>query len=153
MRFYRWLAAALLTASLPAAAAAQTDAGRISGTVRDQSNAFVPKATVTIKNEKTGETRTGETNDSGYFLVGPLKPSVYTITAHKAGFAPIEYPTMPLAVGQELALDLEIHPAGLQEAVTVIGSAPVLDISSARIGANVSEREVQGLPVNGRQMS
>src|SRR4030095_3102915 len=40
-----------------------------------------------------------------------------------------------------------------QESVTVIGSSPVIDISSARIGANVSEREVQGLPVNGRQMS
>ena len=37
--------------------------------------------------------------------------------------------------------------------MTVVGTAPVLDISSARIGANVSEREVQGLPVNGRQMS
>ena len=34
-----------------------------------------------------------------------------------------------------------------------MGSAPVLDVSSAKMGANVSEREVQGLPVNGRQMS
>src|SRR4029077_14146363 len=31
--------------------------------------------------------------------------------------------------------------------------SPVIDTSSAKIGANVSEREVQGLPVNGRQMS
>ena len=60
---------------------------------------------------------------------------------------------MPVAVGQELALDFEFKPAGVQEAVTVVGVAPVLDISSARIGANVSQREVQGLPVNGRQMS
>ena len=37
--------------------------------------------------------------------------------------------------------------------MTVVGIAPVLDLSSAKIGANVSEREVQGLPVNGRQMS
>ena len=60
---------------------------------------------------------------------------------------------MPVAVGQELALDFEFKPAGVQETVTVVGTAPVLDVSSARIGANVSEREVQGLPVNGRQMS
>ena len=60
---------------------------------------------------------------------------------------------MPLAVGQELALDFEFKPAGVQETVTVVGTAPVLDISSARIGVNVSEREVQDLPVNGRQMS
>src|SRR5262249_2841280 len=71
----------------------------------------------------------------------------------KEGFAVIEYPEMPVAVGQELALDFELRPAGVSEAVTVTAAAPVLDISSAKLGANVSEREVQGLPVNGHQMS
>ena len=37
--------------------------------------------------------------------------------------------------------------------MTVVGEAPVLDLSSAKMGVNVSEREVQSLPVNGRQMS
>ena len=60
---------------------------------------------------------------------------------------------MPLAAAQELALDFELKPAGVTETVTVSAEAPVIDISSARIGVNVSEREVQGLPVNGRQMS
>ena len=46
-----------------------------------------------------------------------------------------------------------MKPAGVQEAVTVVGTAPVLDISSARLGVNVSERDVSELPVNGRQMS
>src|SRR5262245_20692691 len=153
MRFYRWLAAVTLTALLPVAAAAQSDAGRISGTVRDQSNAIVAGATVTVTNEKTGEARTVQSNDQGYFLVAPLKPSTYTIKAVKSGLGELEYTTMTLAVGQELALDFEIKPAGVQESVTVTAIAPVLDVSSARIGANASEREVQGLPVNGRQMS
>src|SRR5262249_47886998 len=47
----------------------------------------------------------------------------------------------------------ELKPAGLQEAVTVVGTSPVIDLSSARMGVNVSEREVLNLPVNGRQMS
>ena len=46
-----------------------------------------------------------------------------------------------------------LKPGTVTEAVTVVGVAPVLDVSGAKIGANVSEREVQGLPVNGRQMS
>ena len=58
-----------------------------------------------------------------------------------------------MSVGQELVLDFEFKPAGLTESVSVTASSPVLDVSSAKIGANVSEREVQGLPVNGRQMS
>ena len=71
----------------------------------------------------------------------------------RAGFAPIEYTAMPLAIGQELTLDFELKPAGVTEAVTVVGTAPVLDLSSAKIGVNLGEREVNNLPVNGRQMS
>ena len=44
-------------------------------------------------------------------------------------------------------------PAHVQETVTVVGTAPVLDVSSAHIGVNVSERDIKDLPVNGRQMS
>jgi hypothetical protein len=153
MRMFRVMVAAVLLAAWPSAASAQTDAGRISGSVRDQSGAFVAGATVTIKNERTGETRTAITNDQGYFLIAPLRPSEYTIKSQKSGFGELEFTSMPVAVGQELALDFELKPAGVEEAVTVVGVAPILDISSARIGANVSQREVQGLPVNGRQMS
>ena len=115
MRFLRGVATALIVTALPMTAAAQTDAGRISGTVRDQSSAFVAGATVTVKNDKTGEVRSIETNDDGFFVIAPLKPSTYTISAEKAGFAVIEYPQMPVAVGQELALDFEFKPAGVQE--------------------------------------
>ena len=152
MRVFRLAVGVLALGLLPSLAAAQSD-GRVMGTVRDQSNAFVAGATVTVKNEKTGEIRGVVSNDAGFFAVSPLKPSTYTISAEKTGFSIIEYTQMPLALGQELALDFEFRPAGLQESVTVVATAPVLDISSARIGANVSAREVEGLPVNGRQMS
>jgi hypothetical protein len=87
------------------------------------------------------------------FLIANLKPSTYTVRAQKEGLAPVEYTQMTIAVGQELHLDFEFKPSGVQEAVTVVGEAPILDLSSARMGANVSERDVVNLPVNGRQMS
>jgi len=132
---------------------AQVDQGRIAGTVRDQSNAFAAGVAVKLINERTGEERTATTNDKGYFLVTGLKPSSYTITVSRDGFSPITYDKMPLAVGQELTLDFELKPAGVQEAVTVVGASPVIDLSSAKIGVNLGEREVNNLPVNGRQMS
>ena len=144
MRLQTWLAA-VLVALLPAVALAQTDQGKLTGTVRDQSNAFVAGAKVTVKNERTGEERSAVTNEQGLFLISFLKPSTYTIRVERAGFAPIEYTQMPLAVGQELTLDFELKPAGVQEAVTVVGSAPVIDLSSAKIGVNLivkpSERD------------
>jgi Carboxypeptidase regulatory-like domain len=153
MTLYRSIAALWFVAISVLPAAAQTDQGKVGGTVRDQSGAFVPGAKVTARNERTGEQRSALTNDQGYFLISYLKPSSYAIKAEHAGFAAIEYTAMALAVGQELTLDFEIKPAGIQEDVTVVGSSPVLDISSARLGVNVSTREVESLPVNGRQMS
>jgi len=147
------MAAVVLVAALPAIVYAQTDQGKFTGTVHDSSGAFVAGAAVTVKNERTGEERSQMTGNAGVFLIANLKPSVYTVRAMKEGFAPIEYTGMPIAVGQELHLDFEFKPAGVQEAVTVVGQSPVLDLSSARMGVNVSERDVLNLPVNGRQMS
>jgi outer membrane receptor protein involved in Fe transport len=145
---------AACTAALlaPAAAAAQGDA-RIAGSVRDQSGALVPGATVTVKNERTGEQRSVTADTEGLFSVTALKPSTYTVRATFADFQPVEYTGMLLQVGQNLMLDLELAPAGVTEAVTVAASVPTLDLSSARMGVNVNQREVQELPLNGRQMS
>jgi hypothetical protein len=137
---------------LPPQAQAQSDS-RIIGTVRDTQGAAVPGADVSVKNDRTGEERKTTTGPRGTFLVGGLKPSTYTIKVMLASFATLEYPNIPLAATQEIGLDFELKPAGLSEDVTVTADAPVLDLSSARIGVNVSEREVGMLPVNGRQMS
>src|SRR5919197_6355392 len=153
MRQYRWIVLVVLVAMRATTAAAQSEQGRLTGTVRDQSSALVASAAVTVKNDRTGEARSAESNGQGQFLIGSLKPSTYTINVSKAGFAPVEYPNMPVAAGQELAVDFELHPAGVQEQVMVTAAAPLLDLSSARIGVNVSEREVNNLPVNGRPMS
>jgi hypothetical protein len=152
MKLYSWIAAVIVV-SLPAIGHAQTDQGKLTGTVFDNTGGSVAGATITVKNERTGEERTQTTSNTGVFLIANLKPSTYTVRATKEGFAPIEYTQLAIAVGQELHLDFEIKPAGLEEAVTVVGQSQILDLSSARIGANVSERDVINLPVNGRQMS
>jgi carboxypeptidase family protein len=131
---------------------AQADA-RFTGTVLDQSGAAVAGATVVVKDEKTGQERTVLSNAEGRYLVTNLKPSVYTLRATFKDFAPLEYTGMQLVAAQEFSIDLELRPAGLTETVTVQGNFNVIDLSSARNGVNVSEREVLNLPVNGRQMS
>jgi hypothetical protein len=145
---------ALLLAILaaPALVLAQAD-GRFTGAVLDQSGAIVPNATVVIKNERTGEERTATTNAEGRYTVTGLKPSVYTLRVTLAQFAPLVYTGMTLAAAQEFYIDLTLQPEGLTEQVVVHGNVTAVDLSSARMGVNVGEREVENLPVNGRQMS
>ncbi len=144
----------LLVASLLAVvpAAAQTDA-RIVGSVRDQSGALVPGASVTVVNQGTGQSRTTVSTNDGFFVVTGLKPAVYTVRVASTNFAPTEYTDMKLQAAQELSLDFEIRPQGVTESVTVSANSSALDLSSARIGTNVIEREVKDLPLNGRQLS
>lgn len=133
---------------------AQTDQGRIIGTVRDQNNAAVPGAIIFIQNERTGEQRMVNASEQGQYLVAALKPSFYTLKASAAGFATVEFTGLQLSVGQELAINIDLKPAGASESITVVGNQEAtIDASSARIGINVNQREVEGLPINGRQLS
>jgi hypothetical protein len=158
-RFFRFISSTVMAALaiqllIPIASFAQTDQGRIAGTVRDQGKAVVQGARVTVKNERTGEERSANTDEQGYYLVTNLKPSVYTIRANATGFVDVEITAAELLVGQTLIHDLEMKPAGASEVVSVVaGQESVIDTTSAVLGANVNPREVQSLPLNGRQVS
>ena len=126
---------------------AQTDTGRIIGTVVDQTGAVVAGAKVSLKNERTGEQRDVVSNESGLYFATNLHPASYTVTADVPGFAKAEYVNIHLAVGQERTLSIVLQPAGVTSEVTVsAGELTVIDISSATIGANVNEREVASCP-------
>ncbi len=137
-----------------ASAFAQTDTGRITGTVRDANNAVVSGATIVVRNERTNEERTATTTGEGIFQVPALKASTYTVTATAPNFATTTADAVQINVGQELTLDLTLQTTGATATVNVNASSEsTLDTDSARIGANVNQREVVGLPLNGRQLS
>ena len=60
---------------------AQTDAARLSGTVTDSTGAVIPGATISVLNERTGQSREVVTSPTGTFLLNNLAPSTYTVTA------------------------------------------------------------------------
>lgn len=132
----------------------QTDAARMTGTVTDASGAVIPAASVMVKNEKTGLSRKVTTDDHGVYLAPQLQPSTYSLTAAAPGMATAEFQGISLLVGQERLLNVTLAPSSMTTEVNVSGGELVtVDVSSARIGANVSTREVAELPMNGRQVS
>lgn len=132
---------------------AQTDEGRIIGIVRDTSGAVVPGSLIVVTNERTADARESVSTTDGRYAILGLKPSIYTVQARLSGFAPREIKGQIVAAGQEVSLDFALQPAGVSENVEVTADATGLDLSSARMGANVNEREVSELPINGRQLS
>jgi hypothetical protein len=139
--------------ALPTITFAQADQGRIVGTVTDANGGIVPGATVVIKNDRTGEERTATTNESGYYVVSALKPSLYTVTANAQNLT-VRLSNVQLLVGQELNLPLSLQATGVEAKVDIRAAADTaIDTGSAAMGVNVNPREVEALPLNGRQLS
>jgi hypothetical protein len=132
---------------------AQTSSSRLVGTVSDSSGAHIEGATITVRNEKTGQTRTATSNADGLYAVPQLEPSVFSIKAGHAGFSDMELTGLKLSVGAEVNQNITLQVGSVATSVNVDETLAHIDTSSARIGVNISEREVAQLPLNGRQVS
>ena len=80
------LLAAVLCLALAAAAGAQTNTGRISGTVADASGGVLPGVSVTVVNERTALTRTATTDERGAYVFVDLPVGTYTVKTELSGF-------------------------------------------------------------------
>src|ERR1051326_2610299 len=132
----------------------QAEQARITGTVADSTGGLIPNATINIKDSRTGAERQVTSDDKGVYFITNLAPSTYDITAKGSGLGPAEYKEIRLTVGQERTINIVLQPATVTTEVTVSGGELTqIDTSSARVGAEVNEREVANLPLNGRQIS
>src|SRR5688572_28213994 len=145
-------AMALVCVMPPSIVLAQQTESRIAGRVLDSSKAAIPCATVTVTSKQTGAVRTAVTAGEGTYVVTNLGPGTYFVSFELSGFATQSRDVL-LGVGQLESIDVTLAVATLQEAVTVSAESSVIDVSSARIGVNVSPEEVDNLPVNGRNFA
>jgi hypothetical protein len=136
----------------PINARAQQTESRIIGKVYDSSKGALPGVSVTVMATQTGAVRTLITDGDGSYTVTNLAPGGYALKFELSGFATYTRDLI-LGLGQQESLDVALGIATLQEAVAVTADAAVLDLSSARIGVNVSPEEVGNLPVNGRNFA
>ena len=131
---------------------AQTN-GQFVGAVTDATGAAIPGATVTAVSKRQGDKRVVTTNEQGSYVLPQLLPDTYEVRASSTGFEDSSQ-TVDLGVGQSRTLDLTLSVTGQATVIEVRENAgAAIDTSSARLGSNVTAREVEALPVNGRTYS
>src|SRR5499427_1506181 len=121
----------------------------VQGTVSDSQNAILPGVTVAITNVNTGVERTAATDAAGQYVAASLTPGPYKIVAHLQGFAD-QTAEVTLEVAQIAVINMKLNIAALQEAVTVTGTSPVIEIATVSVGQVMAERTVHEIPLNGR---
>jgi hypothetical protein len=123
----------------------------ITGTLTDPSGAFVPGASVTIRNTDTAIERKIESNEAGIYSAPFLPPGNYEVRASKTGFAAVVRTDLTLQVGQTLTVNFSMVVQAAQTEVTVTGQAEVVDPEKTENSQVISEGSVDNLPIAGRR--
>ena len=131
---------------LPVAAFGQE--ATFTGAITDSTGAVLPGVTITAVHTASGNTFTTITDQRGEFRL-PVRVGTYTITAELSGFTTVSR-SLQILVGQVAPVNVQLAPSTVQETVTVTAAAPLVDTTSSTVGANIDPRQVQELPLNGR---
>jgi hypothetical protein len=128
----------------------QGSAGRIDGTILDQSGGAIPAAKVTVTDVDRGVSRTLMTDSAGAYSAPNLNPGAYSVRVEFQGFRTVDRKDISLSVGQELRVDVTMQPGEQAQTVTVTGEAPQVNTTSAVLGGTLGPGTIQDLPLNGR---
>lgn len=157
-RFSTFVWSVLITSSVTLALSANalaqvTASGAISGTVKDKNQAAISNATVTITNKSTGISRTDQTNESGEYRIDLLPAGRYDIKISATGFGDVAVENSEVLVGKTNNFDFTMEPGVQTASVTVTaGEAELVSREKTDISLNITPRDVEDLPLNGRDL-
>ena len=137
----------LLLGTLCASAYAQE--ASVIGTVVDDTRSVLPGVTVTATDLGSGVQTVAVTDARGEYRLR-LQPGTYKIQAELTGFGPVIVPKVELLVGQNANVTISLKVATVSEAITVSAESPLIDTSSSQVAGNVDRRQMEDLPLQGR---
>jgi len=137
-------------AASPVSAQQTVTGAAVSGRVEDAAGDAVPGATVTVVNVETNQTQTSVADGEGRYRFSYLQVGSYQLRVERAGFGGLTM-RLTLTVGQALEVPLRLAVAGLVESVNVAAAdAPVVEAARTQVAETVVSKEVDSLPLNGR---
>src|SRR6267142_2500587 len=126
------------------------DVGSIVGTITDATGAAVANAKVRVTNIATNISKEITTNETGNYTVPYLRPGVYRVTVEAVGFDKSVVDNISLVVAQERRVDVALKVGAVTTQVVVSAGALALDTETSSVSQIVTQRQVEELPLNGR---
>lgn len=142
--------AVLVMTAMPALVTAQVTTALVQGQVLDETKGVLPGATVTVRNENTGLTRSVTTDARGYYRVAALPPGIYGIVVELAGFTTVQRKGLELNIGQEASINVQLQLVSVEETVTVTGESPLIETTKTTLGTTITPQKLDDLPLEGR---
>lgn len=130
----------------------QAGTGSVGGSVRDQTGAVIPGATVILKNVATNITLKTTTNEAGMYMFPGINPGRYDLTVEAPGMQKFEG-SLTVQVQQSAIVDVALKVGLATTQVTVSDVTPLLTVDSPTLGHVLERDRIEQLPLNGRSVS
>ena len=132
---------------------AQVTTGSILGTIHDGSAAVVSGATVTVTDLGKGTTSTTKTDETGGYNVQFLIPGSYQVSVEMPGFKRSVSNAITVDIDQKARVDISLAVGGATETVEVTTAPPLIRLDSSELGEVIGKKQVENLPLNGRNFA
>src|SRR5579871_3310102 len=128
------------------------NSGTLTGTVTDPSGAVVPGATVTMKNEQSGDKRKTVANNDGFFSINAVQPGDYSVTITAQGFESLTQKGIHFDPGDTRNLsNLSLKVGATTDAVTVEAAAEQLTpVDSGEKSTVIGQQQLQNIAIQGQ---
>jgi outer membrane receptor protein involved in Fe transport len=131
---------------------AQSEFGRIQGTISDSTGAVISGATIEAINLDTGQVTTVTSSGGGEYAINALKPGPYKVEVKSANFKTVAQ-TVTIAISQVLPLNFSLAAGAVTENVVVTSEAPMVESQNSNLGEVLTGRQVVDLPLNSRNFT
>ena len=132
-----------------ATAGSQTHKASLRGVVTDSTGRSIAGAKLEIVGAETGQVRIATTNDEGNFVISMLPAGAYRLEVQQTGYRKY-VESLTLEVNQELRVSVSLVVGLPAEEFAVKAPEAPLKKESAAIGTVIENRQVTGLPLDGR---
>jgi hypothetical protein len=131
---------------------AQEFRATLSGRVTDPTGAVVVNAIVTVVDVSSKSTYTARTTNDGTYYIPYVLPGSYTVTVTAKGFKTAVQDNVQLFAAQGFGQNFKLEVGATSEEVTVTSAPPELETTTGSGGQLILERELESVPLNGRQV-
>lgn len=127
--------------------------GGIEGTVFDPSGAVVPGVNIILLDLAQNQSRKIQSDAAGRFEFDNLPAGQYQLTASSQGFETAKSQAITVNIGAISDYRFNLRTGSVEQSVQVTDQPTGLATDQVSIDTNVSEKEVQDLPLNGRNFT
>src|SRR6202521_3737321 len=124
--------------------------GSILGVVKDQSQAVIKGARITVTNTQTNLTKQAVSAEDGSYRFLALPAGTYTLNAISPGFEQFNATDIVVKVNDQLRVDVSLTVGNVKQEVNIAASAVQVETENTQLGDVIDSKKMLALPLNGR---